>query len=108
MYIDYNAIGQRIKKARKQKGFTQERLGENLDVSTVYISQIENGKTKINLEMLIRIANILNINPGFFITGVSYHSQDYLKTELVTLLQLCPPERRQLIFDVAKAIANYK
>lgn len=108
MHIDYNAIGQRIKKARKQKGFTQERLGEKLDVSTVYISQIENGKTKINLEMLIRIANILNINPGFFITGVSYHTQDYLKCELVTLLQRCPPERRQLIFDVVKVIANYK
>jgi len=108
MYIDYKAIGQRIKRARKQKGFTQERLGEDLDVSTVYISQIENGKTKINLEMLIRIATLLNINPGFFITGVSYHTQDYLKSEIIMLLQICPPERRQLIFDVAKVIAKYK
>ena len=108
MHIDYNAIGQRIKKARKQKGFTQEKLGESLDVSTVYISQIENGKTRINLEMLIRIASVLNINPGFFITGVAYQTQDYMKCELSKLLQLCPPERRQLIFDVAKVIVNHK
>ncbi|WP_312335761.1 helix-turn-helix transcriptional regulator [Anaerospora hongkongensis] len=108
MHIDYHAIGQRIKKARKQKGFTQEKLGENLDVSTVYISQIENGKTKINLEMLIRIAAVLNTNPGFFITGVAYQTQDYMKYEMSKLLHHCPPERRQLIFDVAKVIANHK
>lgn len=108
MYIDYNAIGQRIKKARKQKRFTQERLAESLEVSTVYISQVENGKTKISLEMLVRIATQLDTEPGYFLNGVSYHAPDYLKSDVALLLQDCPPERRQLIIDVVKLIAKHR
>ncbi len=107
MYIDYNALGQRIKKVRKQKRFTQERLAENLEVSTVYISQVENGKTKLSLEMLVRIAKLLDTNPGYFLTGISYDMQDYLKSDIALLLQDCPPERRQLIIDIIKLIAKY-
>jgi transcriptional regulator with XRE-family HTH domain len=107
MYIDYNAIGQRIKKVRKQKRFTQEKLAEILEISTVYISQVENGKTKLSLEMLVRIANLLDIDPGYFLTGVSYQMPDYLKSDMILLLQECPPERRQLIMGVAKLIAKH-
>lgn len=108
MYIDYHTIGQRIKKIRKQKHFTQEKLAENLEVSPVYISQVENGKTKLSLEMLIRIANLLDTNPGYFITGVSYSAKDYLKFDISQFLQDLPPEQRQLIIDIAKLITKYK
>jgi transcriptional regulator with XRE-family HTH domain len=108
MFIDYIAIGQRIKKIRKQKNFTQEKLAECLEVSTVYISQVENGNTKLNLEMLVRIANIFDTDPGYFLSGVSCQSQDYLNSDLAQLLQGCSPERRQLIMEVAKLIAGQK
>ncbi|WP_371367739.1 hypothetical protein SRRS_15670 [Sporomusa rhizae] len=108
MYIDYSAIGQRIKKIRKQKNLTQEKLAESLEVSTVYISQVENGKTKLNLEMLIRIASLLNTDPGYFITGVSYSSKDYLKSDIAQFLQDFSLEQRQLIIDIAKLINKYK
>lgn len=108
MFVDYNAIGQRIKKIRKQKRLTQEKLAENLEVSIVYISQVENGKTKLNLEMLVRIANRLDTDPGYFLSGVSYPLQDYLKSDVALLLQDCPPERRQLIIEIARLIANYR
>ena len=32
MGIDYNLIGERIKEARKNKGYTQERLAEEIDM----------------------------------------------------------------------------
>ena len=67
MHIDYNALGQRVKKVRKQKRFTQEKLAEDLEVSTVYISQVENGKTKLSLEMLVRIADLLEQTPAIFL-----------------------------------------
>jgi len=108
MYIDYNTIGQRIKKIRKQKHLTQERLAESLEVSTVYISQVENGKTKLNLEMLIRIASLLDTDPGYFITGVSYSTKDYLKSDIAQFLHDFPSEQRQLIIDVAKLITKYR
>lgn len=48
MGFDYSVIGKRIRKAREQRGFTQEMLAEQLEVSNAYISKIERGKTPIN------------------------------------------------------------
>ena len=50
--MDYGAIGQRIKQVRRSRDMTQERLAEALSVSVGYISQIERGVTKINLDWL--------------------------------------------------------
>lgn len=108
MYVDYNAIGQRIKKIRKQKQFTQEKLAENLEISTVYISQVENGKTKLSLEMLVRIANLLNTDPGYFITGIAYSNEDYLKSDISHILRDFSPSQRQLIIDIAKLITKHQ
>ena len=46
MEIDYKVIGQRIKEARRGRGWSQEQLSEELDVTTVYISRVERGSTK--------------------------------------------------------------
>ena len=41
MNIDYKLIGQRITKHRKKLHITQEKLAEQLDVSTAFVSKIE-------------------------------------------------------------------
>ena len=40
MYIDYNAIGMRIKEKRRSRGWTQDRLAEALSFSVGYIQGI--------------------------------------------------------------------
>ena len=55
MNVDYAAIGQRIKQVRRSRGLTQERLAEALSVSVGYISQMERGVTKINLDTLAAV-----------------------------------------------------
>lgn len=104
MIVDYSAIGQRIKNIRKSKSYTQERLAENLGVSIVYVSQIENGKTKLNIEMLLRISHLLDTEPGYFLTGIAYHSQDYPESEIATLLEECPSEKQKLLLEIMKVI----
>lgn len=39
--MDYKLLGKNIKEARKSLKMTQEQLAEQIDVSTVFISQIE-------------------------------------------------------------------
>ena len=56
MNVDYGAIGRRIKQVRRSRDMTQERLAEALSVSVGYISQIERGVTKINLDTLAAVA----------------------------------------------------
>ncbi len=70
MVIDYKIIGKRIKNARKEINMTQEVLAEKADVSVGYISQIERGICKVNLDTLAIIANILNCDVSFLIDGM--------------------------------------
>ena len=50
MEINYALIGKRIRETRKQRGLSAEELAEIADLSTVYISYIENAKRKPSLE----------------------------------------------------------
>ena len=54
-------IGGNIRKWRLIRGMMQEALADELDISTVAISKIENGKTDIPLNRLFDIATVLDI-----------------------------------------------
>ena len=44
MAIDYTMIGKRLKESRMAAKLTQEKVAEAADITTVYLSKIENGK----------------------------------------------------------------
>ena len=104
MAIDYNVIGERIKKARKDKNLTQEYLAEKLDVSIAFLSRIERGSSRINLKRLSQICEILEVSEGEILNGVSSNSNKYLTDEFSALLEGCSNEKKRLIYDIAKVI----
>lgn len=55
-------IGERIKRIRESKGYSQEYLAEELSISQSAYSDLENNKTKLNLKRLHRIAEVLEID----------------------------------------------
>ncbi|WP_053956039.1 helix-turn-helix domain-containing protein [Inediibacterium massiliense] len=59
----YKALGQRIKKYRKNKNLTTAEFASILNISAGHLSNIENGTYDIfRLELLFKIADELNIN----------------------------------------------
>ena len=59
----YQKVGENIRKFRKQKGLTQEKLAEESRIDPKSIIQIENGKRNPTLKTLRRIAIALEIKP---------------------------------------------
>lgn len=55
-------IGNKIKIARSNKQFTQEKLATQLNVSRTAVSNWENGRNYPDLKTLIRISDILDIS----------------------------------------------
>jgi transcriptional regulator with XRE-family HTH domain len=51
----------RIKKIREFRNFTQQYMADQLDISQNAYSKIENGTTKITIDRLEKIANLLNV-----------------------------------------------
>lgn len=55
-------VGERVRYLRKNRGLTQEQLGEKIGLPQSYIGGIERGEKNISLDTLERIVNALNIN----------------------------------------------
>ena len=108
MALDYKLIGDRLKKARIEKGYTQEKLSEMINVSVAYLSRIETGKTHINLKRLNELCGILEISEAFILNGASNNSSEYLNSELNTLLKDCTPEKKELIYQIVTIISEKK
>lgn len=54
-----NNIGFNIRRIREQKGFSQEYLADRLDISQASYARLENEETKITVDRLLKIAEIL-------------------------------------------------
>lgn len=61
-------IGQRIKKIREEKKWTQTQLSKELDVSITHLSLVESGKKSPSLNLVLKIADILEVDPGDLIS----------------------------------------
>lgn len=103
--IDYRIIGKRIKKARMDLGLTQEKLSEKISVSTNYLSKIEGGHEKPNLEMLEKISIATNVSLTELLTGVVEQRQ-YLQKDIADILSSCSPKKVRLIYDIILRIAK--
>ena len=106
MAIDYSVIGERLKRARKEKHLTQEQLAEKIDVSIAFLSRIERGSSQINLKRLSQICEILDVTEGDILNGASSKSAKYLDSEFANLLKNCYSDKQKLIYDIAKVIAD--
>lgn len=106
MALNYTIIGDRLKQARMDKKLTQEDLAEKLGVSVPYISRIERGSTAINLKRLAEVCSMLEVSEGEILSGASSESASYLNTAFSDLLKNCPAEKIDLIYKVAKVIAE--
>lgn len=60
-------IGTRIKEARKNKGFSQQQLGDILGVSKVSICGYENGTRIPTLENFLQLVDILDLSPDYIL-----------------------------------------
>ncbi len=107
MNIDYKLIGKRIQQTRKSRGITQERLSEKVGVTVGYISQIERGFTKVNLDTLAQVATVLECDLAQFISGTQINSDTYLNDELYDKIKSMSKPQKQLLSHIADGIIKY-
>ena len=62
-------IGKNIKDLRQSKHMTQDILAEKLFVTRQTVSNYENGKSRPDIEMLVRIAEVLETDPNTVLYG---------------------------------------
>lgn len=59
-------ISENIKRYRENKNFSQETLAEMVDCSREFINRLENKKEEPSLQMLLKLAFVLEVTPEQF------------------------------------------
>ena len=106
MPINYPLIGIRIKETRNQQGISAEELAELADLSSVYISYIENAKRKPSLESLVKICNALGITLDELLYGNLLYNPTEYQTDIDLLMADCSKSEKRFIFLILSAVKD--
>ena len=71
-----------IKYYREQRNISQTQLAISCDCGTGTIGGIESGKAKPSFDMIVRIAEALNVSPADLFVRDATKSKSQIKTEL--------------------------
>lgn len=64
-------VGERIRARRKRLGLSQEDVADLAEMHVTNIGKIERGQSNPSLTTLVRVAGVLDCDPGSFLAGLS-------------------------------------
>lgn len=100
--MDYKALGQRIKRMRKARKLSQEQLAEYAEISTVHMSHIETGKTKLSLPVIVKIADALDVRVDALLYDTPREGASIAVDEIAAVLSDCSAAQARIIADIVK------
>ena len=99
-------LGKRIQYLRKQKGFSQEKFAEAIDIATTSLSYIETGRGFMSLNTLQKMTEVLEIEPyeifQFITIKTNEEMHDYLLKNLNKIKN--ENEKLKMVYTILKNI----
>ena len=94
----YPSIGDKIRKYRKTRGLTQEKLAEKTGLSTNFLGALERAEKNLTLTNLINIANALDVTADMLLCDEIQNGYR-IKTSMLTekLEKLSPTDRNKIL-----------
>ncbi len=73
--LDNIQIGERIRKVREDLNMSRETFSEMIDISDVFLGQLERGERSLSTKTLVKIVNYTGFSSDYFLFGTdSSHS----------------------------------
>ncbi len=63
-------IGERIRKIREDLNMNREKFSEMIDISDVFLGQLERGERSLSVKTLIKIVNYTGFSSDFILFGI--------------------------------------
>lgn len=98
----YKKLGKKIKRMRLAQGLSQEQLAEICSLSASYISCIERGTKKVNLEKLEKLSNKLDFVIDIYPRTIKEYNE--FDSELLSFLTNCSSSEKDFFNKVIKFI----
>lgn len=106
--MDYSLLGKRIREERLKLNLTQEKLAEDIGISTAYLGQIERGERSITLDKLIPLVNRLGVTIDFLLSDYMVSAdEDRSLDRLKQLLLGRTPTEKEIAINMIKLLFSY-
>lgn len=101
-------LGERIRQLRKQKGLSQEQLGELAGLHTNYIGQIERGEKNLTIETLDKVVSGLQVSLEEVFRYIDPAVGEDKLSEITSLLAARSPEDHKMVLQIIKGIFDWE
>ena len=81
-------LGENIKKYRKLRGLTQERMAELSGIEVRTLSLIETGNNFVSSKTLAKISEVLNVNPSDLLNDINSNETEKLYKDSLKALEI--------------------
>lgn len=100
-------LGERVRRLRKAKGLSQERLAELAGLHTNYVGQVERGEKNLTLDTLQKIVSGLDITLEELFRYVDPMKKKDAIGLIVELLAERPIQDQQMALKVLKTVLEW-
>ncbi len=104
-WADYESLGERVRERRLELGMTREKLAEYCDISVSHLSHIEAANTKLSMEVLLRLCEVMKMTPNELLVE-NIKPSVYAKEEIMSLLDKCSPKTLELVKEMVEAVVE--
>ena len=100
--MDTLILGRNIHKARRDRGFSSDKLSELCKVTPSYLRQVEAGSKTPSLPFFVSLCDKLKVSPSYLLAGVVDTAVDRSIEELSLLCQTASPSQLKLVTEILK------
>ncbi|MGN0452803.1 MAG: helix-turn-helix domain-containing protein [Ruminococcus sp.] len=98
-------LGIKIREERIKRGITQQQLAEMVDISTNFMSLIENGRN-MSVETLIKIADALSVSVDYLLSDTINLSGDNISAQIGYNLSSLSDDEKLFFLNMIKQYKN--
>lgn len=101
---DLKQIGSRIREVRSKRLMSQAELAEKASLSLPLISNIELGKTNMQLVTFIKIAEALQVSTDYLLRAEVPEVKPIYQGEFADLLEDCTPSEMESLLSIVRSV----
>ena len=98
--MDKKLLGKRINTARKDRGWTSERLSEACNINATYLRQIESGAKTPSLQVFVTLCSTLNVSPTYLLADNLNLTESQDLDSLLALCRSATPKQMNMIVAI--------
>ena len=102
--MDKKLLGRRINAARKEHGWTSERLSEICNINATYLRQIESGAKSPSLQVFVSICSALKVSPTYLLADSLPVAASQDLDALLALCRTATPKQLNMITAMVRSV----